>query len=378
MSQLNNTIYHIALGSNLGNKLNYLQEGIQYIFQKIGVITKISSVYSTPALGFDGEDFYNAAIEIKSRLNAEQVLDKLLSIETSLGRERANGDGYSSRTLDLDLIYAENQILNTEKLILPHPRLQDRKFVLEPLIEIAPYFVHPILKKTNQSLLKETSDESEIIITSEKLRNPVLDYPIQDISYLVIEGNIGAGKTSLSQMIASDFGGKLILERFRDNPFLPKFYEDPNRYAFPLEMSFLADRYQQFLDDIRQFDLFSDFVIADYDLNKSLIFAEVTLQEQEFELYKKLFNLMYKEVSRPKKYVFLYQETERLLENIKKRGRTYEQSIKAEYLEQIHRGYIDFIKSQTQQNNIKVIDVSEMDFVENRADYLSLLREICS
>src|SRR5699024_10726833 len=177
-----------------------------------------------------------------------------------------------------------------------------RRFVLEPLKDVAPDFKHPLLNKTSVQLLEKTSDNSKLTLINERLHNPIKNYPIHDLSYLVIEGNIGAGKTSLSMQIAEEFGGKLILERFKDNPFLPKFYEDATRYAFPLEMSFLADRYQQFLDDIRQFDLFSDFVVADYDVYKSLIFAEVTLQAEEFDLYKKLFNLMYKDVSRPDLY----------------------------------------------------------------------------
>ena len=137
----------------------------------------------------------------------------------------------------------------------------------------------------------------------------------------------------MSTQLAEDFNAKLILERFKDNPFLPKFYENQQRYAFPLEMSFLADRYQQLLEDITQFDLFKDFVIADYDVFKSLIFAKVTLQQEEFNLYKKLFHLMHKELPKPDVYVYLYQSTDRLLENIKKRGRKYEQSIEAEYLQ---------------------------------------------
>src|SRR5699024_8314518 len=126
----------------------------------------------------------------------------------------------------------------------------------------------------------------------------------------------------------------------------PKFYENKARYAFPLEMSFLADRYQQLLDDIGQFDLFKDLVVADYDIYKSMIFAGVTLAPEEFSLYKKLFGIMYKDLPKPDLYIYLYQSTERLLQNIKKRGRSYEQQIPAEYLENINRGYLDFIKNQ--------------------------------
>ena len=144
--------------------------------------------------------------------------------------------------------------------------------------------LHPVLKKTVKQLTEETKDTSEIKKTSEKLEKP--KFKLHPFNYLAIEGNIGAGKTSLATMISQDFKAKIITERFKDNPFLPKFYKDQARYAFPLEMSFLADRYQQLLDDISQYDLFSDFMVADYDVYKSLIFAKVTLQEEEYRCIK--------------------------------------------------------------------------------------------
>ena len=193
--------------------------------------------------------------------------------------------------------------------------------------------------------------------------------------YVAIEGNIGAGKTSLAAQLASDFNTKLILERFKENPFLPKFYKDPDRFAFPLEMSFLADRYQQLLDDLTQCNLFKENVIGDYDANKSLIFAKITLQKEEFKLYKKLFQIMHKELPKPDTYVYLYQNTEILLENIKNRGRDFEQEIQASYLQKINKGYMEFIRNQ-HSYTIKIIDISEIDFVNNRLDYLQVLKEI--
>ncbi len=142
-------------------------------------------------------------------------------------------------------------------------------------------------------------------------------------------------------------------------------------------MSFLADRYQQLLDDLTQYDLFKENIIGDYDRYKSLIFAKITLQEEEFTLYKKLFHLMHKGLPNPDVYVYLHQNTERLLENIKSRGRDFEQDIEASYLQKINKGYMEFIRSQ-HGNNIKIIDISEMDFVNNRADYLAILNEIMS
>ena len=196
-----------------------------------------------------------------------------------------------------------------------------------------------------------------------------------NFNYIAIEGNIGAGKTTLGIKIAEDFNAKTVLERFADNPFLPKFYKDQNRYAFPLEMSFLADRYQQISDDLAQFDLFKDFIVADYHIFKSLIFAKVTLSEDEFRLYKTLFDIIYKEMPKPDLYIYLYQNTDRLLQNIKRRGRSYEQEIPATYLEKINNGYLDYIKTQ-QDLNVLILDVSELDFVKNQSDYIFVLHEI--
>lgn len=366
---------YLSLGSNLGNRFENLQKAIDAIYTSIGDIQKISAVYQSPSLGFEGGDFLNCVVWVTSRMSPTKVLSGVLKIEKSLGRVRSSKEGYSSRTIDIDIVMIDEVVKDTKRLTLPHPHMQDRKFVLQPLAEVNSQLVHPVLGDNMIKMLAQTSDESQLEKQSKWLRNPKKDFSITQYNYIAIEGNIGAGKTSLAQRIASDFNAKLILERFKDNPFLPKFYEDQQRYAFPLEMSFLADRYQQLLEDITQFDLFKDCVVADYDAYKSLIFAQVTLADEEFNLYKKLFHLMHKELPKPDIYVYLYQSTDRLLENIKKRGRAYEQSIPASYLESINEGYLEFIKSRP-EDTIKIIDVSDRDFVKNRADYLEVLKEI--
>lgn len=367
--------FYIGLGSNEGNRLELLQSAVDMIYREIGDIKQISGIYETPAWGFEGNAFFNACIAISSRFPAEKLLQKLLVIETSLGRSREEGKGYQNRKIDLDIILQQDKLIHTEKLRVPHPEMQNRKFVLVPLAEIASGEIHPFFKRNIALLLTETEDDSEITMIPEKLKFPGRKYGFIKCNYIAIEGNIGAGKTSLSTMISQDFNAKLILERFKDNPFLPKFYEDKNRYAFPLEMSFLADRYQQLSDDLAQYDLFSDFIVSDYDVFKSLIFARITLQEDEYLLYHKLFSIMYKELVKPDLYIYLYQNTERLLENIKKRGRDYEQNIQPEYLVEINKSYLNFIKSQRDMR-VQVIEISEKDFVNNRSDYLDILDEI--
>ena len=365
---------YLSIGSNLGDKLNQLQEVVFLIQATVGEVIKISPVYETPAWGFEGDNFFNACIMVETMLAPSVLLEKLLELETRLGRKRQHGTGYSSRTVDIDILYFDKEIINTDLLTIPHPNMQLRRFVLRPLADIAPQFYHPILNKDTRNLLQECKDKSNITRTPHNLYTSRSQL-FSQMEYIAIEGNIGAGKTTLAHKIGQDFNAKLVLERFADNPFLPKFYEDQGRYAFPLEMSFLADRYQQFMDDTSQFDLFKNFMVSDYDINKSLIFAKVTLQEEEFKLYRKLFNLMYKEIKRPKIYIYLYQNTERLLKNIKQRGRDYEQNISPEYLKQLNWGYFDYIKSFPEQNNL-VLDISELDFVENPDDYEIILGHI--
>ena len=245
--------------------------------------------------------------------------------------------------------------------------------MLVPLVEIASSVMHPIEKQKLSVCLQNCTDTSEIFVIVEKLKRPI---PISEkYNYIAIEGNIGAGKTSLSKMMSDEFNAKIILERFADNPFLPKFYEDKERFAFPLEMSFLADRYQQLSDDLAQLDLFKNFIVSDYYIFKSLIFAQITLQKDEYALYRRMFDLMYKEITKPDLYVYLYQNTDRLLQNIKKRGRDYEQNIEASYLQKIHDGYKNFISTQQDLNTL-VIDVSELDFVNNLEDYSNIIGQI--
>ncbi|MDB4559927.1 2-amino-4-hydroxy-6-hydroxymethyldihydropteridine diphosphokinase [Flavobacteriaceae bacterium] len=361
---------YLSLGSNQGDKLKTLQKTINDIAESIGAIQNISSVYKTSSWGYEGEDFYNICIGVSTYLQPENLLKKLLGIENKYGRERKKTNGYSDRKIDIDILLFDNEIIFSKEVTIPHPRMLERKFVLVPLVEIAKNTLHPIEKKQLVSCLNNCSDASLIEKISAKLIRPI---PLTEkYNYIAIEGNIGAGKTSLAKLMSDEFNAKVVLERFADNAFLPKFYNDKERFAFPLEMSFLADRYQQLIDDLAQFDLFKNLIVSDYYIFKSLIFAQVTLQKEEYTLYRKIFDIMYREISKPDLYIYLYQNTNRLLDNIKKRGRDYEQNIEASYLQKIHDGYSGFIKTEQHLNTL-IIDVSELDFVNNYKDYKKIL-----
>ncbi|MCK5066476.1 MAG: deoxynucleoside kinase [Bacteroidales bacterium] len=193
--------------------------------------------------------------------------------------------------------------------------------------------------------------------------------------YLVIEGNIGAGKTSLASRLAGETGSRLVLEEFSDNPFLARFYEDPGRYAFQLELSFLAERYQQIKTELGQPDLFGQAVISDYFLAKSFIFSKHNLKDDEMKLFEKLFSIINLQAPKPDLYVYLHVPVEKLLENIELRGRSYEKNIRAEYLKEVQEGYFGFFKSQTELK-IVVVDTSNIDFVNNESDFQQLKKII--
>jgi deoxyadenosine/deoxycytidine kinase len=196
-----------------------------------------------------------------------------------------------------------------------------------------------------------------------------------DYRYLVIEGNIGAGKTSLATMLAEETGSRLILEEFSENPFLAKFYEDPGRFAFQLELSFLAERYQQIKTELGPPDLFGQPVISDYFLAKSFIFSKHNLKDDEMKLFEKLFSIIQLQVPVPDLYVYLHVPVEKLLENIKLRGRPYERNISPSYLKELQEGYFGFFKSQ-RELKILVIDTTHLDFVNNNSDYQQLKKVI--
>ena len=364
----------LSLGSNQGNRLKNIELCLELIHQEIGTIIKVSNLYETPSWGFESEAFYNCALVLHSSKTPEQILELALTVEKKLGRIRSENAGYQSRIIDVDLIAFDSEIINVEHLKIPHPLMQNRKFVLLPFQDLNLDWVHPILKKTIPELIQITPDDSSCQVVQE-LANPLNAIRLNQYNYIAIEGNIGAGKSTLVLKMAQDFNAKTVLERFADNPFLPKFYEDQSRYAFSLEMSFLADRYQQLSDDLSQFDLFKDFIIADYHIFKSLLFSKITLEVDEFRLYRTLFDIIYKEMPKPDLYIYLYQNTDRLLQNIKNRGRSYEQDITAEYLEKINKGYLEYIKTQIDLN-VLVIDVSDRDFVSNQEDYLFILNKI--
>jgi len=190
-------------------------------------------------------------------------------------------------------------------------------------------------------------------------------------NFLTIEGNIGAGKTTLATLLSKYYNSRLVLEEFADNPFLPKFYKNPRQFAFPLELFFMAERYKQMKDLIQQKDLFQSLTISDYLFTKSLLFAKITLPEDEFRLYQRLFDIINQQLVQPDLLIYLHSPISRLQENIKKRNRYYEQNIEDQYLFSIQETYTHYIK----QYNIKtlIIDASNADFLGNEKHFKAVV-----
>ena len=186
-------------------------------------------------------------------------------------------------------------------------------------------------------------------------------------SHIAIEGNIGSGKTTLATMLANDIDARLVLEQFADNPFLPKFYSDPEKHAFPLELFFMAERYHQ-LKNLKEQDLFKPQIVSDYFFVKSKLFAQNNLKKDEMQLFNRLFDIMLSTLSKPDLLVYLYSDVERLQQNIKNRGRDFEQNISDEYLQKIQDKYLDFLRKQS-DFPVLLLDVTSVDFVADKNIY---------
>jgi deoxyguanosine kinase len=187
--------------------------------------------------------------------------------------------------------------------------------------------------------------------------------PQMKYHFITVEGNIGAGKTTLAHLLSKHYNARLVLEEFADNPFLPKFYENPQQYAFPVELFFMAERFKQQKELIQQKDLFQSLTISDYLFTKCLLFAKVTLPDDEFRLYQRLFEIIHQQLVQPDILIYLHAPVSKLQSNIKKRNRSYEQNIPDDYLFNIQETYTHYIK----QHNIKTlfVDAGNADFLHN-------------
>lgn len=347
----------------MGDRMGFLQLALGMIEYRIGPIQSVSTVYETPPWGFESTPFYNACLGVETILSPEEVLTELLSIERFLGRKRSMAEGYQARTIDLDILFYNDLRLDTADLSLPHPRIEERKFILVPLTEIAPDFIHPHLLKSIDELKQNCEDKAELTPLHEKLLLPTKR------NFIAIEGTIGAGKTAFAHRLKEGLKGCLLLENFYDNPFLADFYKDPKSYALLVETAFLEERvkqYKRFFSAETKLPL-----IADYSMEKSLLFATKNLSPKDFDSYQKKYRYSTQELAQPDLIIFLQQSVSKALSNIKHRGRSFEQNITPVYLMEIESGYAEW-KKTTSLNFIE-LDLNAVDFVKQPEDFFPLL-----
>lgn len=358
----------ISLGSNQGNRVGYLQKGVQRLIQTVGPLERLSPIYETPALGFEGGDFLNACASFKTDKSPQQLMEILLSLEQESGRKRSLSGNYESRTLDLDLLFYDEVQIDTTTLVIPHPRLHLRNFVLFPLADIYPEFIHPGLESSVEKLRLASPDSSALHKQPyQRWTPPVFDrFP-----NLIFEGNIGVGKSTLAKMVASRFQVAALLESFEENPHLVSFYKDPKKYSFKVEKHFLTARYQQLKSFLQQ-SIEKQPWVADFGFHKSSIFAGVNLSGRELVDFEREFKHQLSALEPPSLWVYLHRPLEELEANIRKRSRAFEQQISAKYLQKIESSYQDFIQAKA-HFKILEIDCSEVDFQQDAEAFQRLL-----
>lgn len=199
---------------------------------------------------------------------------------------------------------------------------------------------------------------------------------IENGNYLVIEGNIGAGKTSLSHLLSKELNARLILEEFSDNPFLPLFYKNPERYAFPVELFFMTERHKQLQNLLIEGNLFQEYIVSDYIFSKTLLFAGQNLENEELRLFQRLFHTLNASFPKPHLLVYLHRSVDDLLANINKRGRAYEKDITASYLQKIQQAYYSFFEMAKDELSILILDVEGLDFISNPLDYQLIIEQL--
>lgn len=329
----------LCLGGNLGDRFSTLEKCRNKIETHCGKILLQSKVYETEAWGSDSKKPYlNQVVFLKTTLGVQELLLKLLSLERSMGRKRTASKN-ADRVIDIDILFYNDLIHHSEDLEVPHPRIQLRKFVLKPLMDIATDYVHPELKKTVKKLYSECQDK--LIVNEYK-----------PYKYICIEGNIGSGKSTLAKALSKSLNAVYIPEQFEKNDLLPLFYNNPKTFAFPLEYSFLLNRYQQLETAFKQNKCF---YVSDYSIFKCLWFAKVNLSKKDFLFFKKHFNAIEQQLPKPDLIIYIDAPVDEIKKNIKKRGRTYEQNIGVKYLNDVAKNYRKGINSLDSVNVLNII-----------------------
>lgn len=392
---------YVALGSNLGDRLGHLQAAVAALAATRGIdVTAVSSVYENPAQtsspGDEQPAFLNAVVALSTTLDPWALLQRLFEIEAARGRIRSGSTRWAPRTLDLDLLAHGDLSVEEPGLVLPHPRLAERRFVLQPLVDVAPLLTLPApISAPVADLLSRCADHGPLVPLDVPLRIPGSSVHPQvelwpeprrepassaglrlpdELRYIVVEGVIGVGKTTLAHELATRFGAQIVLEEFEENPFLARFYEDRARWAFQTQLSFLASRFRQ-QQSLARRDLFHDLVVSDYAFDKDRIFARINLSGDELHLYETMFTIMQPSVPRPDLVVYLQSSTDRIMEQIRRRGRAFEANMDPAYIQTLNDAYNAYFFHYT-ASPLLIVNASRLDFVKNSVDLEELFRQI--
>lgn len=358
----------IGLGSNMGDRSATLRKAGALLCLRAGKVLHQSPIYESPSWGYQSQPFYNACLLLETHLPPQNLLDCMQNIEKELGRQPKTRSGYEDRPLDLDLLFYGDLSIASPSLAVPHPQLHLRNFVLQPLVAIAPEYRHPVLQQSLETLLQESPDTAQL-----KQKYPASWVPQlfdSQKQFFVIEGNIGSGKTTLTQKLAAQFKVPALYENFSDNPHLPAFYENPEAHALEVETHFMEDRIEAYTNFFAKGKP-PQGAVADYSFFKSLLFAELNLNSTDYQTYKNNFKAQTASLQAPDVVVYLHRPTTVLLAQIKARGRSYEQGISAEYLEQIAQQYEAFLAELSCP--VVRLDLGAVDFVGEAAVYEQLL-----
>jgi deoxyguanosine kinase len=374
----------VGLGANLGDREAALRRAVGALAAAAGVeVVAASLVYEGPAHTLDPAEtqppFLNAVVELRTGLTPEALLAVLHAVERGAGRERRQR--WAPRSLDLDLLLYDGLVNEGSEqggdtaLTLPHPRIAERRFVLQPLHDLDPALGVPGTGRTVAELLAACPDPYPLTPTEIALMPAATALP-DALRYVAVEGVIGAGKTSLARMLAERMGARLVLEEFEENPFLPDFYREPERWAFHTQLAFLASRFRQ-QKTLLERDLFQQRTVSDYTFDKDRIFAHLTLSGDELLLYENVFGLMEPATATPDLVVYLQSSADRLMHNVAQRGRPYEKNMERSYLEALSSSY-DAHFGRYQKGPLLIVDASAIDFVNHPEDFERLVARIAA
>ena len=394
----------LGLGSNLGDRAGHLREALRVLEAIEGIeVVAASPVYRSAAHVLPGQapgpDFLNAAAEIRTTLAPDALRAACQRAEQNAGRD-PGAERWAPRPLDVDVLLYGDRRIATDVLTIPHPRLAERRFVLRPLLDLDDALAVPAADPARlpvpvRDLLAATPDTGALYPTGVSLNDVNLsdvnlsdvnfsrEHPASDpvtwperLRYVAIEGVIGAGKTTLARMLARRVGARLVLEEFEENPFLPRFYEDSERWAFQTQLAFLASRFRQ-QQALAAGDLFHQTTVADYTFDKDRLFAQLTLSGDEMRLYDQLFAAMAPNAPVPDLTVYLQSTVDRLVQNVQRRGRDYERDIDPQYLADLSGAY-DAHFFQRARGPVLILHVAALDFVQHPEHFDELVRQIAT